>query len=53
MEASRVRELKARGMRPDIAKALKIGRASSTRYSGRTALKARSQMEGNDECIVQ
>jgi DNA invertase Pin-like site-specific DNA recombinase len=29
IEASRVRELKAQGMRPvDIAKALKIGRAS-------------------------
>jgi DNA invertase Pin-like site-specific DNA recombinase len=36
IEASRVRELKAQGMRPvDIAKALKIGRASVYRLLGR------------------
>ena len=35
IEASRVRELKAQGMRPvDIAKALKIGRASVYRVLG-------------------
>jgi DNA invertase Pin-like site-specific DNA recombinase len=38
MEASRVRELKAQGMRPvDIAKALKIGRASVYRVLGRAS----------------
>jgi DNA invertase Pin-like site-specific DNA recombinase len=37
IEASRVRELKAKGMRPtDIAKALKIGRASVYRALGQT-----------------
>jgi DNA invertase Pin-like site-specific DNA recombinase len=44
IEASRVRELKAQGMRPvDIAKALKIGRASVYRVLGQSAvLKCRS-----------
>jgi DNA invertase Pin-like site-specific DNA recombinase len=38
MEASRVRELKAEGMRPvDIAKALQIGRASVYRVLGQKA----------------
>ena len=38
IEASRVRELKAQGMRPsDIAKALKIGRASIYRVLGTSA----------------
>jgi DNA invertase Pin-like site-specific DNA recombinase len=38
IEASRVHELKAGGMRPtDIAKALKIGRASVYRVLGSTA----------------
>jgi DNA invertase Pin-like site-specific DNA recombinase len=38
IEASRVRELKAQGMRPtDIAKALKIGRASVYRVLGQPA----------------
>jgi DNA invertase Pin-like site-specific DNA recombinase len=37
IEASRVRELKSQGMRPtDIAKALKIGRASVYRVLGQT-----------------
>jgi DNA invertase Pin-like site-specific DNA recombinase len=39
IEASRVRELKAQGMRPvDIAKSLKIGRASVYRVLGQLAL---------------
>jgi DNA invertase Pin-like site-specific DNA recombinase len=38
IEASRVRELKTQGMRPsDIAKALKIGRASVYRVLGQKA----------------
>jgi DNA invertase Pin-like site-specific DNA recombinase len=38
IEASRVRELKAQGMRPsDIAKTLKIGRASVYRVLGQRA----------------
>jgi DNA invertase Pin-like site-specific DNA recombinase len=38
IEASRVRELKAQGMRPgDIAKTLKIGRASVYRVLGQKA----------------
>jgi DNA invertase Pin-like site-specific DNA recombinase len=38
IEASRVRELTAQGMRPvDIAKALKIGRASVYRVLGQKA----------------
>jgi DNA invertase Pin-like site-specific DNA recombinase len=38
IEAARVRELKAQGMRPvDIAKALKIGRASVYRVLGQSA----------------
>jgi DNA invertase Pin-like site-specific DNA recombinase len=38
IEASRVRELKAQGMRPvDIAKTLKIGRASVYRVLGTSA----------------
>jgi DNA invertase Pin-like site-specific DNA recombinase len=38
IEASRVRELKAQGMRPvDIAKALQIGRASVYRVLGQKA----------------
>jgi DNA invertase Pin-like site-specific DNA recombinase len=39
IETSRVRELKAQGMRPtDIAKALKIGRASVYRVLGQRKL---------------
>jgi DNA invertase Pin-like site-specific DNA recombinase len=39
IEASRVRELKAQGMRPsDIAKALKIGRAPVYRVLGRASI---------------
>jgi DNA invertase Pin-like site-specific DNA recombinase len=38
IEASRVRELKAQGMRPvDIAKVLKIGRASVYRVLGQAS----------------
>jgi DNA invertase Pin-like site-specific DNA recombinase len=55
IEASRVRELKAQGMRPvDIAKALKIGRASVYRVLGlsRRTVKLLSWRERREGCLV-